>query len=333
MKRDQPVRVGLVGLGAVARNAYLPALANASAQVCAVTDPAPGALAIARRELPGCEAHPRLENMLTGDRLDAVVIAAPPSAHCDVLLKVLAAGVPVLVEKPMCLVGQLHELLHTTATEHVMVAHTRRFWRPYQDLIAAVHNSEAGELQRIEMILQTAPGRYDHRLSAREGGALHDLAPHMLDLMCVLCGGVPQQVVAKKSAGDIDIRCDYPRGLTVSIRVGFGRHYIERVSVQGTMGALCLSNPYGRLYRSASVSELARAADQWRRVREVLRGRTLLKMSIGATVGAFMSALNGRGPFAPGWADGMRIMQLLAQITAALDADHSQRHSDTAHAA
>src|SRR5262245_60116891 len=44
-----------------------------------------------------------VDNLLTDQEIDAVVIAAPASQHYDLALRILAAGKDVYVEKPLAL--------------------------------------------------------------------------------------------------------------------------------------------------------------------------------------------------------------------------------------
>ena len=47
--------------------------------------------------------HDDAEDLIDDADVDAVYIATPPSSHCDLALKVAAAGKPCLVEKPMAM--------------------------------------------------------------------------------------------------------------------------------------------------------------------------------------------------------------------------------------
>lgn len=318
---NKKLNAALVGFGAVARNAYLPALSAAGFVIRKISDPDADARAAARVAVPGSEIFNDLASIPTGSDLDAIIITAPPAAHCDALRLAAPAATALLVEKPLCLADQLSQLRAVSPTERVMVAHTRRFWPVYQELVRALHSGSIGALQRLDMVLYTAPPSTDHRRSPGQGGSLHDLAPHMLDLMWVICGGAPERIAATTSGEHWTIRCHYARDLAVTIRVGYGRRYTEKISVLGTCGALHLTNPYGCLRRSPRTSVRARLTDQTRRLIGVMRGQSMLRVSIEQTVRVFRTALSGAGPFSPGWEDGVRVVDWLGRIIGAADQD------------
>lgn len=88
------IRIGLVGLGKIARDQHLPALAaNPAFVLAAVADPA------ARHDtLP---SFPSLAAMLAdGPPLDAVTICTPPRGRLALVQEAIAAGLHVMIEKP-----------------------------------------------------------------------------------------------------------------------------------------------------------------------------------------------------------------------------------------
>src|SRR5687768_3065184 len=95
-----PLRLGVVGCGAVAELYHLPALlASTEVELVAFVDPD---LARARRladRAPGAEALTDVDQL--AGRVDAVLVATPNAWHAPLGAPLLAAGVHVLVEKPM----------------------------------------------------------------------------------------------------------------------------------------------------------------------------------------------------------------------------------------
>jgi predicted dehydrogenase len=103
--RGGPVRLGYVGLGVQGRN-LLAHTNPAYAEVVALCDINPGQLAkaddtLAQRELPPARHYSEWKDMLQGERLEAVAIAAPLWAHADITVGCLEAGKHVLCEKMM----------------------------------------------------------------------------------------------------------------------------------------------------------------------------------------------------------------------------------------
>ena len=92
----QPIRVGIVGVGKIARDQHIPHIA---------ANPAFQLTAIASRHgtLAGVANFPTLEAMLAHTpALEAVAICTPPQTHYDMAKQVLNAGRHVLMEKPPC---------------------------------------------------------------------------------------------------------------------------------------------------------------------------------------------------------------------------------------
>ena len=92
----QPIRLGIVGVGKIARDQHIPRIA---------ANPAFQLVAIASRHgtVQGVANFTSLEAMLAGaPNLDAVAICTPPQTHYDMARQVLDAGRHVLMEKPPC---------------------------------------------------------------------------------------------------------------------------------------------------------------------------------------------------------------------------------------
>lgn len=102
----QPIRIGIVGVGKIARDQHIPRIA---------ANPAFQLVAIASRHgtVDGVANFTSLEAMLAGaPNLDAVAICTPPQTHYDMARQVLDAGRHVLMEKPPCAsIAQLDHLV------------------------------------------------------------------------------------------------------------------------------------------------------------------------------------------------------------------------------
>jgi D-galactose 1-dehydrogenase/L-arabinose 1- dehydrogenase len=89
-----PYRLAVVGLGKIARDRHLPAIAaRPQFQLAATADPANG--------LPGVPAFASLDALLAaGLSLDAVALCTPPAVRARLATLALEAGLNVLLEKP-----------------------------------------------------------------------------------------------------------------------------------------------------------------------------------------------------------------------------------------
>jgi predicted dehydrogenase len=92
----QPIRVGIVGVGKIARDQHIPAILGNSRFNFA-------AAASRHAQATGVANFSSIEEMLaTGPDLDAVAICTPPQAHYAAAKLALAKGKHVLLEKPPC---------------------------------------------------------------------------------------------------------------------------------------------------------------------------------------------------------------------------------------
>jgi D-galactose 1-dehydrogenase len=106
----QPIRMGIVGLGKIARDQHIPSIAaNPAFELRAVASP--------HSTLAGVPTFPNLAAMLAGaPELDAVAICAPPQVHYDLAKTALNSGRHVLMEKPPCAsLAQLEDLVRLAA--------------------------------------------------------------------------------------------------------------------------------------------------------------------------------------------------------------------------
>ena len=123
-----PCRIGLVGVGKIARDQHVPALdRDPRFALVASADPS--------GSLPRVPGFPSLEAMLAeGPPLDAVSICTPPSGRGELVAQALRAGLHVMMEKPP---GTTSEV----ATMRTIADEERR------TLFAAWHSREAGAVE------------------------------------------------------------------------------------------------------------------------------------------------------------------------------------------
>jgi predicted dehydrogenase len=89
-----PIRLGIVGIGKIARDQHLPAIAaDPRFELVSVADPV--------AQVAGVASYPSLAAILAArPDLDAVSFCTPPAARYAVALEAIAAGKHVMLEKP-----------------------------------------------------------------------------------------------------------------------------------------------------------------------------------------------------------------------------------------
>jgi len=123
---------------------------------------------------------------------DAVIIAAPPHVHAEMVEACVSAGKPCIVEKPLCLDVATAERVHARVTQAgvpVLVDHTQLFHPAYQALKAALR--ESGE--PVRAILAERMGSEHQKPDVP---VLWDWCPHDVSLSLDLLGQDPIEIGA-----------------------------------------------------------------------------------------------------------------------------------------
>lgn len=145
------------------------------------------------------EGYADYREMLRREKPDIVSVATPTSFHKEVALESIAAGVNVLVEKPLASDPEEGLAIVEAAARRpvkLSVGHTERFnpaVRELRDRIAR------GELGRIYQIHARRMGPFPQRI--RDVGVVIDLATHDLDIMFHLLGSKIERIYAETTVG------------------------------------------------------------------------------------------------------------------------------------
>ena len=134
---------------------------------------------------------------------DAVVIATPNHRHVTPLLDAMAAGLHVLVEKPLCTTLDDCRVVVEASSSHDAVAWVGleyRYMPPVARLVQEVRAGTVGELKMVSIREHRFPffEKVDdwNRFSANTGGTLVEKCCHYFDLMNLLVGERPTRVYA-----------------------------------------------------------------------------------------------------------------------------------------
>ena len=141
------------------------------------------------RTFPGIEVCPSVEQVL--DRVDALVIATPPSTHKSVAMTALEAGKHVLVEKPFATTSIDARAMIAAAEAHgvtLMVGHTFEYHAAVWSIRAMIQSGELGELYYLDTARLNL-GLYQHDVNV-----LYDLAPHDISILNYVLGAQPVSV-------------------------------------------------------------------------------------------------------------------------------------------
>lgn len=277
------LRVAVIGLGWAAHHIWLPRLAGHPAfALTAIVDPDPAA----RARAAALADVPALADagQLGPDDTDLAVVAVPNHLHAAVASPLLERGVPVFVEKPVCL----------TAAEVATLSMAERRGRSvllagsaarYRSDIMALRDvaGSLGPIRHLELTWIRARGipRQDGWFTDRSrsgGGAFVDLGWHLLDVAFALVGSirvgdvlgtvsadfiadpswqaswrgdVPARL-ARSADGDVEdtahVFVVVGNGVGVSLRTSWASHQscdVTKVTVEGAAGAASLECTFG----------------------------------------------------------------------------------------
>jgi predicted dehydrogenase len=202
----EPLRIGIVGAGAVVQVAHLPVLRKTKGvEVRALCDSdLPKARALADR-FGIKDTFDDIEELLRYEALDAVVIASPTHLHEAHVAAALAANLHVLVEKPLTISAASAQRIVRAVEKRdriVLVGMNHRYRPDVQIVRGFVQSGELGTIEsargswHVHRPARTQLG-WRQRRDQAGGGAMMDLGLTILDLGLWLAGGpVPQRVSA-----------------------------------------------------------------------------------------------------------------------------------------
>ena len=155
---------------------------------------------------------------------DAVIIAAPPQLHAEMVDACLAAGKPCIVEKPWCMDLPTAERLHQKAEAAgvpVLVDHTYLFSAAYEALALAMRQARAPiQFMCFEGL--------NPLTAQRDVSALWEWGPHGVSVCLDLLGELPSEVDgveghghAAGKAAQVGLRLDFPSSAGAWIHAGW----------------------------------------------------------------------------------------------------------------
>jgi predicted dehydrogenase len=188
---ERTLRVGLAGLGSMGRNHLRILSARTDLVLAAVADPVDAALAAAAAET-GAQGFAEPLAMIAEADLDAVVIAAPTTAHVPLALAAIERGIAVLVEKPLA--ATTDEAMRIVGAARaagvpVQVGHVERFNPAVLELGRLIDD---GWLSTVYSIASRRAGPFPDRI--RDVGVTVDLATHDADILSWIAGERPSRV-------------------------------------------------------------------------------------------------------------------------------------------
>ena len=206
MSTTDPVRIGIIGTGMMGLEHIRNLQAIDRAEIVAIADPHPESLEWARLTLGDGVAVPEFADhraLLDAGLCDAVVIASPNMTHAAVLADVIDAGMPCLVEKPMCTTMEDCRSIveHAKgASSLIWVGLEYRYMPPIAKVLEVASSGDLGQVRMVAMREHRFPflqkvGDWN-RFNENTGGTLVEKCCHFFDLLGLLAGAPAVRVMA-----------------------------------------------------------------------------------------------------------------------------------------
>jgi len=185
-------RIGVIGVGIHGARYLKHATADVEGMV---------ATAICRRDAEAgaelarqwhCSHHQEPESLIADPQVDGVIVCTPPASHYPLARTVLAAGKPLLLEKPMtgtlAEARMLKEMDDSAAAPPLMVAQTLR-WNP---VLLKVRDlwPQLGPVHLVRVVQRLAPTNlaWQRDLTQTVGGSVLLTGVHLFDTVRWLTG-------------------------------------------------------------------------------------------------------------------------------------------------
>lgn len=258
---------------------------------------------------------------IASPKVDAILIATSTETHADYIEKAVAAGKPILCEKPIDLsLARVDECAARIrgATVPIMIGFVRRFDPGHAATRAAIHSGTIGNLHQV-VITSRDPGMAPAAYIEGSGGIFRDMTIHDFDMARFMLGEEPVEVFATGSrlvdpalmdrTGDWDT-------VTVVLKTAAGKQclisnsrqavygYDQRVEALGSAGMALSENrrPHGARLFAADFTEQAEPYLNFFIER--------YKEAFDAEIGEFAEAVAEGRPPSVGFDDGRRALVL-----------------------
>jgi len=222
--------------------------------------------------------HESIDALLSDSKVDAVYVATPPVTHKELALKVIAAGKPLCLEKPMAMNrGECQEIIAAAKKKNVpvYVTYYRRSMVKFlkiRDLLRDGIIGKVGSVQ-VTQYQELMPGvregiipwRLDPAISG--GGILVDMGSHVFDILdFLLCpiatiSGTVKNFGGHYKAEDSAVTSFvFEDGVLGSGTFNFNTdRWVDRIEIAGERGRIvfsCFDNEPVEIYTTRGVDSL-----------------------------------------------------------------------------
>ncbi|WP_152392837.1 oxidoreductase [Paenibacillus guangzhouensis] len=205
------INVGIVGYGLSGEVFHAPLIQSIEGmEVLKIVSSDPHKV---RRKFPDMEVVSSIEDLLSDERIDLVVITSPNSTHYSFAKQSLLAGKHVIVEKPFVIhTEEAKDLIETANGQNKLLSvfHNRRWDNDFQTVKHCIESDAMGEVYLYEAHFDRYRPEVRERWREQIGpgsGMLYDLGSHLIDQALYLFGNpisVYGDVFAQRVGSSVD---------------------------------------------------------------------------------------------------------------------------------
>jgi len=326
------IRFGIAGFGLHAVRRLMPGFALA--QNCKV-------VALSRRDANEARKNaaqygiPHVfastEELCRCPEVDAVLVTTPNVRHLQDVLTAVAAGKPVLCEKPMGMNSDECRRMVEAARNASVVLGVAQVFRFEESTARFRERVAAGDIghpifARSEF---SYPGSgharawlYNRSMSG--GGPIADVGVHCIDALRYILQDEPRRVTAvggpDEQSGDVEaaavVTLEFQRGTLATVLVSTRAHYRTPLEIVGDAGVLCADD--------ALNVEHPIKLDLWREGQRVAEETVSNQLAYARQVDAFAAAVEGREVFPVPGEEGWRNQLILDAAYRSLSSGKSE---------
>lgn len=313
------LRAGLIGLGSMGRHHARVIRETEGMDLVAIADPAGDKFGVAK----GLEVLPDVESLIAAG-IDTAMVAVPTVYHEDVALKLAAAGVHTMVEKPIAHDVEAGKRVAAAFAESDLVGAVGYVERCNPAIMALREKLSEGILGEIYQIQTRRQGPFPARIS--DVGVVKDLATHDIDLTAYVAGAGYANVAAQTSHRSgrefedmVLVTGQLTNGIMVNHVVNWLSPFKERLTlVTGERGALVADTLNNDLtfYENGTEPTQWDVVAQFRGVSEgpVTRYAIVKREPLRVEQERFRDAVNGVGTETVTMAEGVATLEVIEAI-------------------
>lgn len=199
------LRAALVGCGAFANAALVPAMRMAGIDIVAVCDPDAGRAEATMKAAGARAAYGDMAGMLTAETVDAVVMAVGPTIYPKLAEEALSHGVHVFVEKPPAITvaeAEAMALAAGKAGRQLVVGFMKRFATGYRMAREISEGRDFGAVRMVSARITSGVWTPAWSKTLTPFSFVLDHSVHFLDLMRFFGGPVEWVSAVRTQASD-----------------------------------------------------------------------------------------------------------------------------------